>query len=67
MESRLRGYGRPTAAKAAASAKAAAFAEAGLGDPGVLRAVLGGALYLTVVGLLGLGLGARPRNTALGH
>ena len=35
-----------------------------LGDPGVLRAVLGAALYLTVVGLLGLGLGALLRNTA---
>lgn len=38
--------------------------QAGLGDPGVLRAVLGAALYLTVVGLLGLGLGALLRNTA---
>lgn len=35
-----------------------------LGQPGVLRAVLGAALYLTVVGLLGLGLGALLRNTA---
>ncbi|MEW1955310.1 ABC transporter permease subunit [Terrabacter sp. NPDC080008] len=35
-----------------------------LGDPGVLRAVIGSALYLTVVGLLGLGLGALLRNTA---
>lgn len=33
-------------------------------DPGVLRAVLGAALYLTLVGLLGLGLGALLRNTA---
>ena len=40
--------------------------QAGLGDPGVLRAVLGAALYLTVVGLLGLGLGALLRNTAGG-
>ncbi|GAA2030918.1 ABC transporter permease subunit [Terrabacter terrae] len=38
--------------------------QAGLGDPGVLRAVLGAALYLTVVGVLGLGLGALLRNTA---
>ncbi len=38
--------------------------QAGLGYPGVLRAVLGAALYLTVVGLLGLGLGALLRNTA---
>ncbi len=40
--------------------------EASLGDPGVLRAVLGAALYLTVVGVLGLGLGALLRNTAAG-
>jgi ABC-2 type transport system permease protein len=32
--------------------------------PGVARAVLGGALYLTAVGLLGLGLGALLRSTA---
>jgi len=35
-----------------------------LGQPGVLRAVVGGALYLTVVALLGLGLGVLLRNTA---
>jgi ABC-type transport system involved in multi-copper enzyme maturation permease subunit len=35
-----------------------------LGQPGVARAVLGGALYLGVVGLLGLGLGALLRSTA---
>ncbi|GAA2740691.1 ABC transporter permease subunit [Terrabacter aerolatus] len=40
--------------------------QAGLGDPGVLRAVVGAALYLTVVGILGLGLGALLRNTAGG-
>lgn len=40
--------------------------QTGLGDPAVLRAVLGAALYLTVVGLLGLGLGALLRNTAGG-
>lgn len=40
--------------------------QAALGDPGVLRAVLGAALYLTVVGLLGLSLGALLRNTAAG-
>src|SRR4051794_29059442 len=34
--------------------------------PGVPRAVLGAALYLTVVGLFGLGLGAIVRNTAGG-
>lgn len=35
-----------------------------LSDPGVLRAVLGGSLYLTVLGLLGLGLGAVLRSSA---
>jgi ABC-2 type transport system permease protein len=35
-------------------------------DPGVSRAVIGGALYLTLVGLLGLGLGAIVRNAAGG-
>jgi len=34
--------------------------------PGVARAVIGAALYLTVVGLFGLGLGAMVRNTAGG-
>ena len=36
----------------------------GIGDPGVLRAVLGGGLYLTALGLLGLGLGAVTRSSA---
>jgi ABC-2 type transport system permease protein len=36
----------------------------GLSSPGSARAVLGGALYLTVVGLLGVGLGFLIRNTA---
>jgi hypothetical protein len=35
-------------------------------QPGVARAVLGGALYLTLVGLFGLGIGAILRNTAGG-
>lgn len=35
-----------------------------IGDPGVLRAVTGGGLYLAVLGLLGLGLGAVIRSTA---
>ncbi|MEP6851234.1 MAG: ABC transporter permease [bacterium] len=35
-----------------------------LGDPGVLRAVIGGGLYLSAVGLLGLGLGAILRSSA---
>jgi ABC-2 type transport system permease protein len=38
--------------------------DTGLGAPGVARAVLGAALYLTAIGLLGLSLGAVLRNTA---
>jgi ABC-2 type transport system permease protein len=38
--------------------------EAHLSQPGVTRAVIGAALYLTVVGLLGLAFGALLRNTA---
>jgi ABC-2 type transport system permease protein len=38
--------------------------EASLGDPGVLRAVAGGALYLAGVGILGVGLGTILRRTA---
>jgi ABC-2 type transport system permease protein len=37
---------------------------ASLGDPGVLRAVIGGALYLAVLGALGIGLGTILRRTA---
>ena len=37
-----------------------------ISDPGVARVVVGGALYLTLVGLFGLGLGAILRNTAGG-
>jgi ABC-2 type transport system permease protein len=37
-----------------------------LGQPGVTRAVVGGALYLTAIALLGLGLGAILRNAAGG-
>ncbi|MFI7544306.1 ABC transporter permease subunit [Actinoplanes sp. NPDC049599] len=37
-----------------------------LGEPGVVRAVVGGALYLVVVALFGLGLGAIIRHTAGG-
>lgn len=37
---------------------------ASLGDPGALRAVVGAGLYLTAVGLLGLGLGAVIRHSA---
>ncbi|MCU1457981.1 MAG: putative transporter transrane protein [Actinomycetia bacterium] len=35
-----------------------------LGDPGVLRAVIGAPLYLTGIGLLGLALGTMLRRTA---
>jgi ABC-2 type transport system permease protein len=35
---------------------------AGLGDPGVGRALLGGTLYLTLVALLGLAIGALARS-----
>ena len=35
----------------------------GIGDPGVLTAVLGGGLYLTFVGLLGLFIGVLVRRT----
>jgi ABC-2 type transport system permease protein len=38
--------------------------QSSIGDPGVLRAVTGGGLYLTVLGLLGLGLGAIIRSSA---
>jgi hypothetical protein len=36
----------------------------GLSDPGVLRGILGAGAYLTIVGLLGLALGAIVRRTA---
>lgn len=39
-------------------------AAVGLAHPGTLRAVVGGGLYLTTVGLLGFGLGALIRHTA---
>lgn len=35
-----------------------------LGDPGVLRGLIGGGLYLTMLGALGLGLGAIARASA---
>ena len=41
-----------------------AQAGASLSQPGVLRATIGGGLYLTAVGLLGFGLGALIRHTA---
>lgn len=40
--------------------------DTGFGDPGVARAVFGSALFLGLVGLFGLGLGALLRNTAGG-
>jgi ABC-2 type transport system permease protein len=41
-----------------------AHVSVGIGSYGATRAVIGGALYLTVVGLLGVGLGFLVRNTA---
>lgn len=38
--------------------------EAGLGDPGVARAVVGGGLFLAACGVLGLAIGALLRHTA---
>ena len=35
-----------------------------IGDPGVLRALIGGGLFLAVLGLLGMGLGAIMRSSA---
>ncbi len=43
---------------------AAKHANVTLSDPGVLRAVVGAGTYLTLVGLLGLGLGTLLRRTA---
>jgi ABC-2 type transport system permease protein len=45
-------------------ATANAGIEVSLGDPNVLRAVLGGALYVAACGLLGFALGALLRHTA---
>jgi hypothetical protein len=36
------------------------------GDPGVARSVLGGAVYVTLVGIFALGIGSILRNTAAG-
>ena len=46
------------------TAFAAHHTAVGLGDPGVLRAVIGGALYLATSGLLGYALGVLLRHTA---
>jgi ABC-2 type transport system permease protein len=43
---------------------ASAHVSVSLHDPGVLRATIGGGLYLTAVGLLGFGIGALVRHTA---
>jgi ABC-type transport system involved in multi-copper enzyme maturation permease subunit len=48
------------------SVLAAEHLDVGLGDPGVARAVFGSAVFLALVGLFGLGLGALLRNTAGG-
>jgi ABC-type transport system involved in multi-copper enzyme maturation permease subunit len=45
---------------------AAKHVDTSFGAPGVARAVFGAGLYLTVVGLLGVSLGALVRNTAGG-
>ena len=43
---------------------AAKHAGVSLTDPGVLRAVLGAVLYLTLIGVIGVGVGAILRHTA---
>jgi ABC-2 type transport system permease protein len=42
------------------------IAPVSLGDPGVLRAVVGGGLYLAMVGVFALAIGAIVRHTAAG-
>jgi ABC-2 type transport system permease protein len=39
---------------------------AGIGDPGVARALVGGTLYLTLVALIGVAVGVLGRSTAVG-
>jgi ABC-type transport system involved in multi-copper enzyme maturation permease subunit len=46
-----------------AALSGSAVPRAGLGDPGVLRTVLFSGAYLTLIGLLGMGLGALVRHT----
>lgn len=46
------------------SVLAAKHVNVALSDPGVLRAVLGAGAYLTLIGLLGMGLGTLLRRTA---
>ncbi|MDP9092158.1 MAG: ABC transporter permease [Actinomycetota bacterium] len=45
-------------------AQASTHAQATLSTPGAERAIIGAALYLTLIGLLGVGLGFLIRNTA---
>ncbi len=45
-------------------AQASTHAQASLSTPGAERAILGGAIYLTLIGLLAVGLGFLIRNTA---
>jgi len=45
-------------------AQASTHAQASLSTPGALRAIVGGAAYLTLIGLLAVGLGFLIRNTA---
>lgn len=45
-------------------AQASTHAQANLGTPGALRAIFGAALYLTLIGLLAVGIGFVVRNTA---
>jgi hypothetical protein len=45
-------------------AQASTHAQASLSTPGAERAIVGAALYLTLVGLVGVGLGFLIRNTA---
>lgn len=45
-------------------AQAGTHVQANLGTPGALRAIFGAALYLTLIGLLAVGIGFIVRNTA---
>jgi len=45
-------------------AQASTHAQASLSTPGAARAIVGGAIYLTLIGLLAVGLGFLIRNTA---
>src|SRR5665213_110778 len=45
-------------------AQASTYAQASLGTHDAIRAIVGGAIYLTLIGLLAVGLGFLVRNTA---